>query len=53
MYLLLNPRLFNYTILALFALAAVRWTIAGNWPQALYHLGAVILNVAVTFGMDK
>lgn len=47
MRFLLDPALFTNTILALFALAAIRWGIAGDWKQCLYHGCAFGLNVAV------
>ncbi len=53
MNILLDPRIFNYMILILFALATVRWTIAGQYWEALYWFGALILNIAVTYGFPK
>ena len=50
---LLDPRLFNYVILILFTLATVRWAVAGAWWEALYWLGALILNAAVTWGFPR
>jgi hypothetical protein len=50
---LLDPKLFNYLIIALFALAAIRWGIARNWPQVAYWIGAIILNLAVTMMAAK
>lgn len=46
-----DPHLFNYLILAMFVLAALRWTWAGNWGQALYWYSSATLTVAVTWGM--
>lgn len=43
-----DPALFNYLILALQVAAAVRWTLAGNWNQALYWWSAVGVVWAVT-----
>lgn len=45
---LLHPAFFNYLILALFALAAIRWAFAGDWKQSLYWGAALFLNIAVT-----
>jgi hypothetical protein len=47
-----DPRIVNYVIIGLFAVAAVRWSFAGNWWQALYWAAAGVLNVAIT-GMAK
>ncbi len=44
---LLNPRLFTVIMLALNALAAVRWAFERNWPQAAYWGCAFGLNLAV------
>jgi hypothetical protein len=45
---LLDPKLFNYLVIALFVLAALRWGFARNWMQVAYWIGAIVLNVAVT-----
>jgi hypothetical protein len=44
-----DPRVFNYLILALSVAAAIRLAFAGDWWQAAYWAGAVILNSSVTF----
>lgn len=49
---LTDPKLFNYIILVLFALAAIRWAFAGNIPQAGYWASAFALNVFVTMGIN-
>jgi hypothetical protein len=46
---ILDPKIFNYLILGLFAFAVIRWAIERNWGQAIYWAGALILNLAVTF----
>ncbi len=46
---LLSPRLFPIIILILFALAAIRYAAARDWPNAGYWLGAFILNLSVFF----
>lgn len=48
MKLLSDPRLFNYLILILFALATIRWSFAGDWKQAGYWASALVLNIFVT-----
>lgn len=45
---LTDPKLFNYIILALFAMAAIRWWIAKDIPQAGYWASAFVLNIFVT-----
>jgi hypothetical protein len=50
---LFDPRLFNFVILALFALAAIRWAMDKNWGQAAYFFFAFCLNWVVTFSMLK
>lgn len=47
---LLDPKLFNYTILALYAFSAIRWGIAGNYADMFYWMGAFWITSAVTFG---
>lgn len=42
---------FNWALVIQFALLAVGWLFAGNKVQALYWLGALIINLAVTVGM--
>lgn len=49
--LLLDPKIFNYVILALYALNAGRWAIAGKWGDVAYWLGAFWITAAVTFLM--
>ena len=49
---LFDPRIFNVAIIVLFVAATVRWAFAGDFMQAMYWLGATVLNVAV-FGMAK
>ena len=49
MSLLLDPRLFNWLIVGMFCIAAVRWAFAGNMPQTTYWIAAAVLNIAVTF----
>ncbi len=42
-----NPNLFMWVITGLFVCSGVRHLVATNWPQVLYAMGAVVLNVAV------
>lgn len=48
-----DPRLFNFVLIALNAVAALRWSCAGEWMKALYWTAACALNCAVTFGAVK
>lgn len=48
----LDPKIFNYVIMTLYALNAVRWAIAGKPADAIYWTGALIITSAVTFGYD-
>lgn len=48
MNVLLDPKIFNYLIIAMFAAAAIRWAFAGNWPQSGYWASAAVLNIFVT-----
>lgn len=45
-----DPRVFNYLILALFALNAIWWGLHGKGGDALYWASAFTLNLAITFG---
>ena len=47
---LVDPRLFNFLIMGLYALNVVRWAWAGNWADALYWLSALGITATVTFG---
>jgi hypothetical protein len=51
--LLLDPRLFNYVLVALYATNGLRWALHGSWPDAVYWLGALIITVAVTWGYAR
>ena len=51
--LLLDPKLFNYLLLALYALNALRWAIYGSWGDATYWFGALVITIAVTFGFAR
>lgn len=47
--LLLDPRLFNYTIMVLYTVNAGRWLIAKDIGQGMYWLGALWITASVTF----
>lgn len=47
---LLDPKIFNYLIMTLYALAAARWAAYGSWADACYWLSALAITATVTFG---
>jgi hypothetical protein len=47
---LLNPMVFNYTILTLYALNAMRWGVSGKWADMCYWLSAFAITATVTWG---
>ena len=51
--LLLDPKLLNYILLALYAANASHWALHGSWPDSLYWTGALIITVAVTWGYAR
>lgn len=50
MSFVLDPKIFNYVILTLYALNAIRWAFAGNWTDVSYWLSAFAITATVTFG---
>ena len=48
--LLLDPRIFNYVIMTLYALNAGRWALRGGWADMFYWLFALGITATVTFG---
>ncbi len=47
--LLADPKLFNYVIMTLYALSAVRWAVAGRIADVCYWLSALAITLTVTF----
>lgn len=47
---LLDPKIFNYIILTLYALSATRWAVQGNWADMCYWMSAFAITATVTFG---
>ena len=45
-----DPKVFNYLIMALYALASIRWACAGKWADMCYWLCALGITATVTFG---
>lgn len=49
MTFLLDPRLFNYTIMALYLLNAARWAYERRVADVCYWLSALAITATVTF----
>lgn len=47
---LLNPAAFNYLIMGLYTLSALRWGVAGRYADMCYWLSALAITATVTFG---
>lgn len=47
--LLADPKIFNYVIMVLYLLNAVRWLIAGKTADVCYWLSALAITATVTF----
>ena len=47
---LLDPRIFNFVIMALYGLNILRWLVAANYWAAGYWACALGLTVIITFG---
>lgn len=47
---LADPRIFNFVIMSLYALAVTRWVIHGSWWNAAYWASALCITVCLTFG---
>ena len=50
MSVLFDPKVFNYLIMALYALNAGRWAWEGKWADVSYWLCALGITATVTFG---
>lgn len=53
MKLLSDPALFNYLIMSLYLLSAVRWASAGKWADMCYWLSALAITATVTWGYQR
>jgi hypothetical protein len=51
--LITDPRLFNFVIMTLYALSAVRWLISGSYADACYWASALAITLTVTFGYKR
>lgn len=49
---LLEPRIFNFVIMALYLINALRWAVSAKWPDMFYWLSALAITATVTFGYD-
>jgi len=49
---LLDPRIFNFIIIVLYALNAARWAAHGNYADMCYWLSALGITLTVTFGYE-
>lgn len=47
--LLTDPKVFNYVIMVLYALNALRWAFAGKAADVCYWLSALAITATVTF----
>lgn len=52
MRLLLDPKIFNYVIMVLYALNIGRWAWAGSWKDVCYWTSALAITATVTFMYD-
>jgi hypothetical protein len=47
---LMDPRIFNFIIMGLYSVNAVRWLAAGKLADMCYWLSALAITATVTFG---
>lgn len=47
--LFLDPKIFNYVIMVLYTLNAVRWAVDGKIADVCYWLSALAITATVTF----
>ena len=47
--LLLDPRIFNFVIMSLYAVNCLNYAFRGNNMDALYWFGAFVITASVTF----
>jgi hypothetical protein len=50
---LLDPKIFNYVIMGLYALNAGRWALSGGWADTSYWLCALGITATVTWGYAR
>lgn len=47
--ILTDRNFFNYLLMGLYSLSALRQAVAGDWLQVVYWTGALLLTIGVTF----
>lgn len=47
---MITPKLFNYIIMALYAMSAIWWGVHGKWVDVAYWLSALSITATVTWG---
>lgn len=52
MNFILHPAFFNYLIMTLYLLNAIRWGIESKWADMCYWLSAFAITATVTFGYN-
>lgn len=50
--LIFDRRIFNYIIMTLYVMSAIRWGFAGSWKDVSYWVFACGITATVTFGYD-
>ena len=48
-----DPKLFNYFILCIYFLTAIRWAMFKRWADVFYWLSAFAITATVTFGYKR
>lgn len=51
--LLADPKAFNYLIMCLYVVNAVRWAYAGFYGDVWYWISAASITAAVTWGYER
>jgi hypothetical protein len=51
--LFLDPKLFNYVIMTLYAMSAIRFSASFMWADMCYWLSALAITATVTFGYNR
>ena len=52
MNILTDPKIFNYVIMVLYILNAVRWLFHGSYADACYWVSAFFITATVTWGYN-
>jgi len=51
--LLLDPKIFNYVIMGMYAANVLRWGVHGGWVDSFYWLCALGITATVTWGYGR